>query len=158
MSNEGPIARRRWIKVATIMGIIGAIAWLAKVCVILAIEGEQTDTGLPGLLFTVGFIGLAIGSTAIGASLAAGRRRRVTLLAASVSPLVVMLLFVAMQASLLTLLDGLEPHYVRDEIGVVIAAGLAVALGVRGLRIRAHPRRSDSLVGDDAARGNGIWS
>ncbi|CAN5258445.1 hypothetical protein BH20ACT8_BH20ACT8_07270 [soil metagenome] len=46
--------RRRWTTISGLAALAGGLAWIAKLAVIVAINGAQTDTGAAGVAFLLG--------------------------------------------------------------------------------------------------------
>lgn len=122
----------RWTMIAAIALIVGAIAWLAKLVVIVITDGAEGGAGdtASSVLFLLGFVLLLSGSTAVGLWLTRGRGPVVRLAAALVAPV---LFFVTM--NLLdplgeALVGDLGPSYVREEAGILLAAVLWLGLGI----------------------------
>lgn len=120
----------RWIRIATAFVLAGAAAWLAKLGVIVATDGAQTDTGAAAALYLIGFGLLLIGSATLGLWLARGRPAAVRLAAAVVGPIAFIVSMNGLDSGAKALLADLGPSYARDEWGILFAAILWLAVGL----------------------------
>lgn len=76
----------QWTKVAAFLLLGGATAWILKLGVIIATNGEVIDTGAAALFMKIGLLLLLIGSTGIGNQLSANRAILLRTLAIILSP------------------------------------------------------------------------
>ena len=59
-----------WIAIAGTALVVGGVAWLLKLWVIIATDGQVVATGAAGAFFDLGFYSLMVGSTGVGLRLA----------------------------------------------------------------------------------------
>ncbi len=118
------------------LALAGGVAWLVKVALIWANGGTNTTDGLVGVLFALGavLIGLAAAIRAWQARPAASTSHRV--LAAL---LAVIAFFAAVNLPILVGWQLFGGTWIAEEVGVVMTASLAVALGQRWLRVGFKP-------------------
>lgn len=116
--------------------LVGAAGWLLKMVAIPAFDGATTDSTVVGVLWVVGMAGY-LAAAAFGTAL---------LLRTAPVPLRVAGAIAAVPVSfvLLNLLDGAVKSvytaegWFRDELALVLAAMLLLALGVRTLAQHAR--------------------
>jgi hypothetical protein len=138
----------RWTHIAGRFAVGGAVAWLAKIAVIVASDGRIIDTGAAAWLMRCGLVGLFVGATGVTLWLARHRGTWTRLAAILLSPAVVATSLVACGAlaALLvrTFVGTRGPAYVGQEAGIVVAALGWLAIGGALLRhVRAAaPRRA----------------
>ena len=118
------------------LALAGGVAWLVKVALIWANGGTNTTDGLVGVLFALGAVlsGLAAAIRAWQARPAASTSHRV--LAAL---LAVIAFFAAVNLPILVGWQLFGGTWIAEEVGVVMTASLAVALGQRWLRVGFKP-------------------
>jgi hypothetical protein len=128
------------IRIAGVLALVGGAAWLVKVALIWENGGTNTTDGLVGVLFDVGAIGILLGA-GIRAWHAPARgllrHRLVALLAVVVA-------FVA--AVDLPILLGwvlFGRTWLAEEVGVILTAIGALALGVRWVFAETRPVATD---------------
>lgn len=134
-------------RIAGVLAVVGGAAWLAKIALIWENGGTNTTDGLVGVLFVVGAVGILLGA-GIRAWHAPARgllrHRTVALLA------VVIAFAAAVNLPILLGWALLGRTWLAEEVGVMLTAVAAIALGTRGLSAgaRAAPpdesRRSES--------------
>jgi hypothetical protein len=128
-------------RLAGALALTGGVAWLVKVALIWENGGTNTTEGLVGLLFTVGAVAIVLAA----AIWAWQSRRSATVPGRFCAVLLAVVAFVA--AVNLPILVGWQVFgrtWVAEEVGVVVTALLAVALGQRWLRSGSgrSPQRS----------------
>jgi len=107
----------------------GAIAWLAKLAVIVATDGEQTDTGAAAVFYLSGFVLLLVGSTAFGLWLTP-RGLALRIGAALLGPVAFVGSVSLLDAAAKALIGGRGPSYADDEWGILFAAVFWLAVGL----------------------------
>lgn len=131
----------RWSRIAGWLLVGGALAWLAKIAVIVAMDGRDLDTGAAAWLMRLGLAGLFLGVTGVGLWLARRRGPGVRALAVLLSPVVMAASLVALGTVAAAALGTRGPAYLRAEIGIVVAGVIWLAVGAWLLAAtRAAPR------------------
>jgi len=100
----------------------GGAAWLAKLAVVAATDGATSDTGAAAIFYLLGVALLAIGSTAVGLWLAAGRHRAVRVLAVVLSPVLFFVSFMLLDSIAKLLVGDAGPAWLEDEAGIGLTA------------------------------------
>lgn len=94
----------KWTQIAALLLIGGAFAWIIKLTVIVATNGQVINTGAAALFMKLGLLMLGIGSTGIGYRLSLHRSLLLRIAAIILSPVVVF-------ASLLVLAKLIDPLF-----------------------------------------------
>ena len=126
-----------WGRTAAITALLGAVAWLAKLAVVIGTAGRVTDDGAAGVLFLLGAVLLIAGSTYLGVALTRSRPRWQRIAAVVLSPV----LFVASVVALGILQDLVLPSSVADHLADevnVVGAALLWGLGAGWLLTRGQ--------------------
>lgn len=130
------------LRVAAFAWLVGGAAWIVKILLIWENGGANTDEGVVGVAFIAGLAGLVVAGAAGGFALL--RRWGVWAAAAGV-PLGAVGTFVAVNL-VDSLLEAIVPAsgWFEEEVGIVGAALLALALGLTALsrRFSAHVARA----------------
>lgn len=130
---------RRWSWFAGWLTLGGSVAWLAKFAVIVASDGRIIDTGPAAWLMSLGLVCLLVGAT--GGPLWLARRGGAVARAAAVllSPVVLAGSLWAIGALSAAAVGARGPAYLDEELGILVAAAVWLAVGVGLL---AHVRRT----------------
>lgn len=117
--------------------VAGAVAWLAKVGVIVATDGRVTDDGIAGSLFGIGGVLLLAGVVGLGVELTRERPAPIRT-AAGVGAVVALAASVVVLAVLASaVVPTSVPQYLTDEVSTVLAS-----LGWGGAAVWIHRRRT----------------
>ena len=138
---------RGWTHAAAWILLVGAVAWIAKIAVIWSNDGRDLDKGAAAWLMRLGIVGLLLGSTAIGLWTARSAGAITRAVAVVLSPVVLAASTFAIGSVATTLLGGRGPAWLPEEIGIV-AAGLvwlAVALWLLS-RVRRAPHGAGGMA------------
>ena len=116
------MTRQRFLQTASSVAALGGAAWVTKVAVLTATDGD--DSLVVGLLYICGVVGITLGASWVGVRLAGERPLPVVVLLAALGPL---LAFVAYDSVLDPLakaaLGDAGPGWFEDEAGI-LATGL----------------------------------
>jgi thiol:disulfide interchange protein len=127
------------IKLATGFLLAGAAAWLAKLGVIVATDGAQTDTGAAAALYLAGLVLLALGAAALGLWLTRDRHVTIRIVAALLAPVAFFVSMNVLDSAAKAALDDLGPSYAHDEWGILFSVILWLGIGLAALqRLRAE--------------------
>ncbi len=119
-----------WTKVAALLLMGGALAWIIKLGVIVSTNGEVIDTGAAALLMKVGIISLAIGSTGIGNRLSANRALWLRIIAIVLSPAILFALFLLAGFIAGPLFKNINLWYAQQEAPIAIAVVVSSFIGI----------------------------
>jgi hypothetical protein len=118
----------RWTKLSSLLLMGGAMAWAAKLGVIISTNGRIIDTGAASILMTTGTLMLLVGSTGIGTYLCFNRAVWLRTIAILLSPVFVFgsILFLAKVTG--PLFQNSSLWYAQQEgaIGVVAVVYMIV--------------------------------
>jgi hypothetical protein len=151
-----------WIAIAGTALIAGGVAWVLKVCVILATDGRVTHTGAAATFLDLGLGLFLVGSTGVGLRLAMSQDRSMRVILAAVSPLVfgacVYPVFGGIGYIILVIWGAHKgvavPSYLLEEGGILVSAvvGLIAGLGlVVEVVLRGVPDSTDGASGSRQA-------
>jgi hypothetical protein len=116
------MTRQRFLHTASAVAALGGAAWVTKVAVLTATDGE--DSLVVDLLYICGVVGITLGASWVGVRLAGERPLPLVALLAALGPL---LAFVAYDSVLDPLakaaLGDAGPGWFEDEAGI-LATGL----------------------------------
>ena len=122
--------------------LAGGAAWLAKVAVIVATDGETTSGGVPGVLYLAGVALMVLG--------AAGLLVRLTgrWFAAVLGPVLAIAVFSVLDAVAEGLLGSAGPAWMQDEWGILVTGLFWLALAL----VAPWPARGSGPAGAPASR------
>lgn len=132
-------------KIASVAALVGGLGWLAKVTLVWTNGGTNTESGAVGVMFFVGLAGVLVALAAGGYALVATAPIWLRAVVSVALPLLVLMVW--------QLLDGVvkalytENSWLRGELNILLAAVVAVVLGLlglqraRGARASARPSR-----------------
>jgi hypothetical protein len=116
------MTRQRFLHTASAVAALGGAAWVTKVAVLTATDGD--DSLVVGLLYICGAIGITVGASWVGVRLAGERSLPLAVFVGALGPL---LAFVAYDSVLDPLakaaLGDAGPGWFEDEAGI-LATGL----------------------------------
>lgn len=113
---------RSWERWAPVVLLVGAVAWFAKMAVIVATDGRVDSTGAAAVFFIGGILLMATGATAVGLRLTRGRAGWVRSIAIVISLLAFFVSFVVLDSVAKPTLGQLGPRYMSDEAGILVTA------------------------------------
>lgn len=125
---------------ASVAALVGGIAWLVKVALVWAGGGEN-DAGLVGAVFVLGLAGVVVALAAAGYALVATAPGWLRAVVTVATPLLVLMVWQLLDQAVRAVYT--TDTWLRGELGIVLAAVVALVLGAWGLR-RQRP------VGDPA--------
>lgn len=115
-------------KIASMVAVVGGVGWLAKVALIWAAGG--TEGLLSGLTFLVGLLGLVVALGAAGYSLVRTAPIWLRLVVSVAFPVLVFMVWQVLDSAIHAIYT--RETWFRDEVNIVLAALLAVGLGLWG--------------------------
>jgi hypothetical protein len=111
---------------AVATGLVGGLAWLAKVGLIWANGGSNTDQGVVAVMYLLGLLGLAAASAAAGVALTAGRPVVLRVLGGAAGVIAFVVVFSVLDPVLSPL--AAQDSWMRAEMQILGAAVLALLL------------------------------
>jgi hypothetical protein len=123
----------------------GGIAFFLKLVAIPTTGGEDSESGAIALLYLAGMFGMLVGSTALGSRLAEHAPLAVYVIALVLSPVVIWVVFIALDGGLKPIGEA-GPDWYVDEAGITASAVLMVGTGLWLLRREPH-------ISDEARSG-----
>lgn len=146
-----------WIVIAGTALVVGGVAWLLKLCVIVATDGRVVATGAPGAFCDIGSYALMVGSTGVGLRLAINLENTLRVTLAVLSPIAFNILFAiflgigyALVATGRIIVGDALPSYLLDEGGIFVSAVVGIVAGiwlVVGVVVRGVPDKADGASG-----------
>ena len=127
-------------RIASIAALIGGACWLTKVGLIWANGGTNTDDGLVGVTFFLGLAGLVIALAAAGYALVATAPIWLRGVVSVALPVMVTMVWQLVDDLIKAIYT--EDNWLQDELNIILAAVIAVALGLWKVR-RRSPGGSD---------------
>lgn len=128
-------------RIASIAAVVGGVGWLAKVALIWANNGENTDSGLVGIMYGIGLVGLFVALAAAGYTLVETAPVWLRAVVAVATPLLVLMVWVLLNQAILAVYPG--DSWLRDELGILVAAVIAVLMGLWGFRRKRPDEPAD---------------
>ena len=119
----------RWIQIAGLFLIGGALAWTIKLGVIISTNGRIIDTGAAAFLMKTGLLMLFVGSTGIGARLSLNRPILLRTIAIILSPVVVFGSFLLFAMVTGPLFKNSKVWYAQQEAPIALAVVVYLAVG-----------------------------
>lgn len=132
----------RWNLISKLAIIAGAFAWLIKFATILVLDGKETVSGAPALLYDVGLFLLAGGVVGIALRLTRYRPLIARLAASLLAPPAFLFTFLALNFLIKPLIPTSWPNYVADEAGLAVTAAVWLIIGLRLVTSRSSEERS----------------
>ena len=125
-------------RVASITALLGGLAWFAKVGMIWFNEGENTDSGVVGMLEIAGWVLFAIALGAAGYTLVEKAPVWLRGVVAVATMLLVLMLWALVDQGIKAVYPG--SSWLRDEVSVLLAALIAILMALWGFgRHRPEP-------------------
>ncbi len=123
----------KWTRVGGLLLIGGAIAWIIKLSVIVATNGQIIDTGAAALFMKIGLLLLGVGSTGVGYRLSLNRTLWIRTAAIILSPVIVfgsfLLLATLISPLLNSALSNINLWYVQQEAPIALAVVFYLSIG-----------------------------
>lgn len=127
---------RLLIATAGLALVVGAMAWLAKIGVIIATDGRVTHTGAAGSSFTIGVGLLSVSAAGLGLRLTMSVDLVLRVILTVGLPFVFVLSFFVFSAIGYVIVAGARvivgdalPHYMLGEAGILISAVVWMVIG-----------------------------
>jgi hypothetical protein len=142
-------------RIASVAAVLGGIGWLAKVGLIW-VDGGESDSGLVGILGVAGWALFFVALAAAGYTLVERAPVWLRAVVALATPLLVLMVWMLLDQAVKAVYPG--ESWLRDEVSVLVAAVIAIVLGLWGFgRRRPEPpaggsRRTPPARGRRAAR------
>jgi hypothetical protein len=124
-------------RIASTAAVVGSVGWLTKVGLVWANGADGVDPGLISALDGIGLVGIGVAFAAAGYTLvetAPGWLRALVTVATVLLVLMVWMLVVEAIESVYT-----ADTWLREELGVIGAAVVALVMGLWGFRRRRRP-------------------
>ena len=128
-----------WEHWAPVVLLTGAIFWLAKMSVIVATDGRVDSTGAAAVFYLGGVLLMAVGATAVGLWLTRGRATWLRVVAMAVSFVGFFVSFLVLEGIAKSAFGDAGPHYMSDEIGILVTAIFWLLAGAVLVRARPAP-------------------
>ena len=119
----------QWTKVAALLLIGGAVAWIIKLGVIVSTNGAVIDTGAAALFMKIGLVLLLIGSTGIGNRLSKNRQPFLRIIAIVLSPVILIGLIFLFGFIMGPLFKNTSIWYAEQEAPILIAVMVSLVVG-----------------------------
>lgn len=129
-------------RVASTAAVVAGLGWFGQVAVVWADGGDNTRTGLVAILYFIGLAGAVVALAAAGYTLVERAPVWLRGVVAVATPLLVLMVWSLVDAPIRavypTVLSGVLPGgtWLREELSVLLAAAVAIVLGVWGFRRR----------------------
>jgi hypothetical protein len=117
-------------RIASIAAVVGGVGWLMKVTMIWGNGGQDTDSEPVAMMYKAGFAILAVAIGAAGYTLVETAPVWLRAVVAVATPLLVLMVWMLMDQAIKSVYPG--SSWLRDEVSVVIAAVVALVMGVWG--------------------------
>jgi hypothetical protein len=136
-------------RIASIAAVVGGLGWLLKVALIWGNGGENTDGGLVGVMYLLGLVGLVVALGAAGYTLVETAPVWLRAVVVVAMPLLVFMVWQMVDQAIKALYT--TENWLQDELSIVLAGLIALALGVWGFR-RHRPASGQRIAVDPPAR------
>lgn len=138
-------------KIASIAALAGGVAWLVKVGLIWGNGGTNTDGGLVSVCYLLGLVALTVALLAAGYSVVASAPVWLRVVVSVAVLALGWIIFGSIDSAAKGVYDG--DDWLRDELGILISAALALVGGVASLlRSRGHEPEPRETRGRRALR------
>jgi len=118
-------------KVGFIAAVLGGAVWLGKVALIWGNGGTNTGDGLVAVAFFIGFAGLLVALLAGGYSLVTTAPIWLRAVVSVCATLLGLMLFTIIDDAVKGVYSS--EGWLRDELGILITASIALVVGVAGV-------------------------
>lgn len=130
LGGEGRLRGMDPRRVASTAAVVGGVGWLAKIVLIWLNGGENTATGLVGIMHFVGLAGVFVALAAAGYTLVEKAPVWLRAVVAVATPLLVLMVWALLDQAIKAMYT--TEGWLRDELSILVAAVIAVALGAWG--------------------------
>ena len=137
-------------RIAASAAVVGAVAWLTKVGMIWANGGANTDEGLVGVMYLIGLLGVVVALGASGYTLVETAPVWLRAIVVVATPVLVLMVWTLLDQAIKAVYT--EEGWLRDEVNIVLAAVLALGLGVWALTRGRSEDPARPVGGHRAAR------
>jgi hypothetical protein len=121
---------QNWTRIAATLLLAGALAWTAKLSVIIATNGKVITSGAAALFMQIGIVLLLIGSTGFGTWLAAKRQTFLRILAIVLSPAFLVASVYLLSSFVVPLFQNSAVWYAQQEVPIALAVIVSGTLGI----------------------------
>jgi hypothetical protein len=128
---RGKLSRMDPRRIASIAAVVGGVGWLARVVLIYLNGGEETDTGLVGIMFLVGLGAGCVALAAAGYTLVEKAPVWLRGVVAIATPLLVLMVWALLDQGIKAVYT--KDTWLREELDIILAAIIAVIMGLWGL-------------------------
>lgn len=122
-------AQLKSLRIATGLVLAGAVAWLAKLAVIVATETTDGNIGTTAF-FLAGFFLLLLGAGALGVWLTRKLHVAVRIVAGVIGAAVFFVSMNLIDTGAKSILETVGPDYIREEWGILAAAIVWLLVGL----------------------------
>lgn len=125
-------------RVASTAAVVAGLGWFGEVAVVWADGGDNTRTGLVAILYFIGLAGAVVALAAAGYTLVERAPVWLRGVVAVATPLLVLMVWSLLDAAIRAVSPSFSPGgtWLREELSVLLAAAVAIVLGVWGFRRR----------------------
>jgi hypothetical protein len=139
-------------RIASTAAIVGGVALLMKVGLIWGNGGVATNDGPVLLMYVLGFAALFVALAAAGYTLVESAPVWLRGVVAIATPLLVLMMWELFDQGVKSVYPG--NSWVRDEVSIVLAAGLAILMGMWGFtRHRPYYEEDEAPLPPPPVRG-----
>ena len=138
------MTRQRFLQTASAVAALGGAAWVTKVAVLAATDGD--DSIVVGLLYVCGALGITLGASWVGVRLAGERSLLLVVLLGALGPLLAFFVYDGfLDPFAKAALGDAGPAWFEDEAGILVtglvwlAASLPMWLATTSPAPSAHP-------------------
>jgi hypothetical protein len=118
--------RQRFVRTASAVAALGGAAWVTKVAVLAATDGE--DSLVVALLYVCGALGITLGASWVGVRLVGGRPLALVVVLGALGPLLALVLYDSVIDPLAkAALADAGPAWFEDEVGILVTGLLWLA-------------------------------
>lgn len=112
----------------------GGLAWLAKLAVITATDGDVTSDGLAAVFFVLGIALMSTGLGGVAFALSAGRSLPVRVVCAIGGSLAFFVIFVVLEGAAKSIAGSAGPSWFEDEVGILTTGVVLMTAGLLTVR------------------------
>ncbi len=134
-----------WERWASVVLLLGAASWLAKMAVIFSTDGRVIDTGAASVFYLAGVALMALGVTAVGLHFTRPAATWIRIVAMLASVIGFFVSYFVIDAVARPTLGQVGPDYMPDEAGILLTAIFWLIVAV--VLIRARPSKRVQTAG-----------